>query len=134
MFAGLSDGLPVRRRGAVDQVQMRRRKIITHIVATMPLTLRKTSTFLYRDPRADVRVLTIGAATAALPETARTRALLGLQSPAIGAMVHVEEGEIQRLEPVLPAQSAPCCIRCRHDAGLTTEGAVMPKAHQSGLR
>ncbi|MFJ2441069.1 MULTISPECIES: hypothetical protein [unclassified Streptomyces] len=103
VLTGLLDGLPVRRRVAVDQVQMRRRKVITHIVVTAPLTVREASALTYRDPRAAVKVLPTAQALAALPERARMRALLGLQALAIRAMVHMRDGEIQRLESVQAA-------------------------------
>ncbi len=102
VLTGLPDGLPVRRRVAVDQVQMWRRKVITHIVVTAPLTRGQAETLTYRDPRAEVRVLPTVQAVAALPERAGARALLGLQALAIGALVYVRDGEIQRLESVPP--------------------------------
>ncbi|MEU7228911.1 hypothetical protein [Streptomyces chrestomyceticus] len=98
VFAGLPDGLPIGRRVAVDQVQMTRRKIISHIVVTAPLTMQEAGALTYRDPRTDVQVLPTGQAMAALPERARTRALLGFQAIAIGSIVYVQDGRTQRLE------------------------------------
>ncbi|MFE7660400.1 hypothetical protein [Streptomyces celluloflavus] len=103
VLTGLPHGLPVRRRVAVDQVQMRRRKITTHIVVTAPLTVREARALTYRDPRAGVQVLLTAQALAALPERAQMRALLGLQALAIGAMIYMRDGEIQRLESVQAA-------------------------------
>ncbi|MFJ5222336.1 hypothetical protein [Streptomyces sp. NPDC088400] len=94
----LSGELPVQRRVVVDQVQMRRRKIITHLVITAPLTTREAYALAYRDPRAQVRVVRTAQGLASLPEKARLRALLGLQTFAIGATVYLRNGEVQRLE------------------------------------
>lgn len=100
VLTGLPGGLPVRRRVAVEQVQLRRRKIITHLVVTAPLTRCVAEQLAYRDVRATVHVLPTVQAVAALPQRARARALLGLQALAIGAMVHIRDGEVQRLESV----------------------------------
>jgi hypothetical protein len=106
VLTGLTEGLPVRRRVVEDQVQMRRRKVITHMVATNPLTYEEATALTYRDPRADVRVLPTVQAVAALAERGRTRALLGLQALAIEAMVYLPDGEIQRLESVAVGETA----------------------------
>ncbi|WP_432104086.1 hypothetical protein [Streptomyces sp. bgisy091] len=95
-------GLPVRRRVAVEQVQMRRRTVITHLVVTDSLTRGVAEVLAYRDPRAEVHILPTVQAVAALPQRARSRALLGLQALAIGAMVYIRDGEVQRLESVPP--------------------------------
>ncbi|QUI32626.1 hypothetical protein H9W91_18505 [Streptomyces alfalfae] len=100
VLTGLPDGLPIRRRVAVSQVQMRRRKVITHLVVTAPLAVQEAHSLMYRDVRADVRVLPTEKAVAALPEKSRARVLLGLQALAIGAMVYVRDGEIQRIDSV----------------------------------
>ncbi|MGW5731740.1 MULTISPECIES: hypothetical protein [Streptomyces] len=107
VLTGLPGGLPVQRRVAVLQVQMRRRKVITHIVVTGPLTRAVAGTLTYRDPRAAVRILPTAQAVDILPERARTRALLSLQALAIGALVYVRDGEIQRLEDVRPHDALP---------------------------
>ncbi|QCN85909.1 hypothetical protein DDJ31_13640 [Streptomyces griseoviridis] len=98
VLTGLPKGLPIRRRVAVSQVQMRRRKVITHLVVTAPLTVREANSLVYRDVRAEVRVLPTDHAVAALTEKARARVLIGLQALAIGAMVYVQDGEIQRID------------------------------------
>ncbi|AYN30647.1 hypothetical protein DUI70_0144 [Streptomyces albus] len=103
VLTGLPGGLPIRRRVAVSQVQMRRRRVITHIVVTAPLTAQEANSLSYRDARADARVLPTARAVAALPERARDRVLLGLQALAIGATVYVRDGEIQRMESVPPS-------------------------------
>lgn len=100
VLTGLPNGLPIRGRVAVSQVQMRRRKVITHLVVTAPLTVQEATCLAYRDVRAEVRVLPTVQAVAALPEKARARVLLGLHALAIGATVYVRDGEIQRIESV----------------------------------
>lgn len=99
MLTGLPGGLPVQRRVAVDQVQLRRRKVITHLVVTAPLTTSEAHALTYRDPRAEVRVVRTAQALGALSERARFRALLGLQTFTIGATVYLRDGEVQRIEP-----------------------------------
>jgi hypothetical protein len=97
---GLPGGLPIRRCVAVDEVQMRRRKVITHIVVTAPLTEADAARLAYRDPRAELRALPTGRAIAELPQRARERALLGLQALAIGVVAYLEDGVVQCLEAV----------------------------------
>ncbi|MYX77625.1 hypothetical protein [Streptomyces sp. SID3915] len=100
VLTGLPNGLPIRRRVAVSQVQMRRRKVITHLIVTASLAVQEANSLVYRDVRAEVRVLPTDHAVAALPEKARARVLLGLQALAIGAMVYVRDGEFQRIDSV----------------------------------
>ncbi|MFJ4686214.1 hypothetical protein [Streptomyces sp. NPDC088789] len=90
--------LPIHRRVLVDRVQMRRRAVITHLVVTKPLTAYEAYTFSYRDPRAELRIVRTEQALASLPERARLRALVGLQTLAIGATAHLRDGEVQQLE------------------------------------
>ncbi|MGW3661168.1 hypothetical protein ACWD6R_38525 [Streptomyces sp. NPDC005151] len=52
VLLGASNTLTILRRVAVDQVQTRRRKVITHIVATQPLAQDDAAVLFYRDPRA----------------------------------------------------------------------------------
>lgn len=106
VLPGAPNGLPVLRRVAVDQVQTRRRTVITHIVVTSPLTHAGAAALTYRDPRAVLRVLPTAKTIADLPERARARALLGLQALAIGVMAYAEDGTVQRLESV-PAANYP---------------------------
>ncbi|MFB6988607.1 hypothetical protein ACFC0C_16035 [Streptomyces sp. NPDC056178] len=100
VLPGTPGSLPIVRLVAVDEVQMRRRKIITHIMVTGPITREDTAFLSYRDPRAVLRALPTVRAIADLPEGARTRALIGLQALAIGAVAHLESGTVQRLELV----------------------------------
>ncbi|GAA1153248.1 hypothetical protein GCM10009654_06010 [Streptomyces hebeiensis] len=98
---GTRRDLPVLRQVAVNQVQMRRRKVISHLVATHPLTHEDAADLAYRDPRAVLRVLPTGQAITELPEKAQARLLLGLQALAIGVMAYLEDDVVQRLESVL---------------------------------
>ncbi|MFJ2818528.1 hypothetical protein [Streptomyces sp. NPDC087294] len=113
VLTGLPGGLPVHRRVVVDQIQMRRRKIITHLVVTAPLTTHEANALTYRDPRAEVRTVRTARVLPCLPERARFRALLGLQTLATGATLYLRDGEVQRLEPaptastVTPGHSGP---------------------------
>ncbi|MEV7205272.1 MULTISPECIES: hypothetical protein [unclassified Streptomyces] len=105
VLTGLPGGLPIRRRVAVDQVQMRRRKVITHLVATESLTVQEANALAYRDARAQIRVFSTTQAIHALPERSRRRVLLGLQALAIGAMVDARDSD--GLEVVLPSSLTP---------------------------
>ncbi|MYV90309.1 hypothetical protein [Streptomyces sp. SID1034] len=129
VLTGLPGGLPIRRQVAVSQVQMRRRKVITHLIVTAPLAAQDADLLIYRDVRAEVRVLSTDHAVAALPQKARTRVLLGLQALAIGAMVYVRDGEIQRIDSVPAHHSMPPGAMARvpeshraHAAGRTRKG------------
>nr|BAP34732.1 hypothetical protein [Streptomyces sp. ML694-90F3] len=102
VLRGMPDGLPVRRRVAVDQVQMRRRKIITHLVATEPLTPGNCRALAYRDPRATIRVLPVGQALESLHHKVRTRVVLGLQALATGAVIYTEDGQMPQLKAMPP--------------------------------
>ncbi|MFF0754384.1 hypothetical protein [Streptomyces sp. NPDC004267] len=95
VLTGLPDGLPVRRHVAVQSVQMRRRQVITHTVATSPLHPEQVSCLVYRDPRAEVCILPTADAVAALTDRGRARLLLGLQALAIGATAYVRDGRVQ---------------------------------------
>ncbi|MFJ8774513.1 hypothetical protein [Streptomyces microflavus] len=101
-LTGLLPGLPVQRRVVVDWVQMRRRQVFTHVVVTEPLTGPEVRALTYRDPRADVQVLPTARALAMLPPRAQLRAVLGLQAASIGAVLHLNDGQIARVEDVLP--------------------------------
>ncbi|MCX4826050.1 hypothetical protein OG883_40990 [Streptomyces sp. NBC_01142] len=100
VFVGAPDGIPVLRRVLRDSVQMRSRKVITHLVATAPLTQEAVAPLTYRDPRATLHALPTARVIAELPERARRRALLGLQALAIGQTAYLEDGVLQRSRPV----------------------------------
>ncbi|MFJ6574166.1 hypothetical protein ACIQNU_42925 [Streptomyces sp. NPDC091292] len=102
VLRGTRDELPVLRRVAVRQVQMRRRRVISHLIATRPLTRDDTAGLTYRDPRAVLRVLPTGQVIADFPEQVRTLILYGLQALAIGVIAHLEGDTVQHLESVAP--------------------------------
>ncbi|WP_326708012.1 hypothetical protein OG758_48595 [Streptomyces sp. NBC_01474] len=100
VLSGMPGDLPIQRRVAVDEEHTRRRKIISHLVVTAPLTVEEAQCLVYRDPRADTDVLRTTEAVSLLTEPARARALLGLQALAINAMVYNHNGAIEHLESV----------------------------------
>ncbi|MFJ4623662.1 hypothetical protein [Streptomyces sp. NPDC088812] len=81
-----SGGLRLLRRVAVDWVQTRRRKVITHIMAAAPMTRAAATGLVYRDPRATVRVMSTLQFLDQWP-TGRTRLLVSLQALATGDTV-----------------------------------------------
>ncbi|MFC8727067.1 MULTISPECIES: NUDIX hydrolase [Streptomyces] len=101
-LAGLVPGLPVQRQVVVDRVQMRRRRVFSHVVVTEALTAPEVRALTFRDPRADVQVLPTTRALAVLPPGAQLRAVLGLQAASIGAVLHLNDGQIARVEDVRP--------------------------------
>ncbi|MGW7090082.1 hypothetical protein ACWGH2_42235 [Streptomyces sp. NPDC054871] len=107
VLTGLAASLPVERQVAVDETQMRRRKVITHVVITEPLSAREACALVYRDPRADVHVLPRTRALSVLTHKAQLRAFLGLQAAAIGAMLYLRDGQITRVEDVRPHDPLP---------------------------
>ncbi|MEU1221373.1 hypothetical protein [Streptomyces microflavus] len=107
LAGGPASVLPVQRQVAVDRVQMRRRQVVTHVVVTEPLTGTEVRALTYRDPRADVQVLPVTRALSVLPRKAQLRAILGLQAAAIGAMFHLQDGHIARVEDVRPHDALP---------------------------
>ncbi|MFE7276881.1 hypothetical protein [Streptomyces sp. NPDC057623] len=99
------EGLPLLRRVAVDQVQTRRRKVITYVLAAAPMTRAAVETLVYRDPRADVRVIpTMHFIDQVRPE-ARLRTLVSLQALATGETASIEDGKVHAESP---PPSRPC--------------------------
>ncbi|WP_371551566.1 hypothetical protein [Streptomyces sp. NBC_00554] len=94
------DGIHVLRRVAVDQRQpTRRRKVITHIVATKPLAPDDIVRLTYRDPRAAIRVIPLGQVTAHLPPCAHRRTLAALNALEQDKTAYLDSGTIRRTEP-----------------------------------
>ncbi|MEV0375711.1 hypothetical protein AB0I10_39225 [Streptomyces sp. NPDC050636] len=95
-------------RGAPDVlawVQTRRRKVITHVLATTePMTREDVGHLIYRDPRADVRVPPTMSVVDGLPAKGRLRLLVGLQALATGEMAYIE-GDVVR--PSAPPDLIP---------------------------
>ncbi|MFD0416870.1 hypothetical protein [Streptomyces sp. NPDC127108] len=91
---GPEDGCPLLRRAALAWVQMRRRKVITHVLATAPMTKSDAGQLTYHDPRAVVRVLPTLRIVDDLPEPGRLRVLVGLQALATGETGYIEGGVV----------------------------------------
>ncbi|MFG2964906.1 MULTISPECIES: hypothetical protein [unclassified Streptomyces] len=86
------DGLPQLRRIAIDQTQMRRRKVTTHILAYAPTTRAAVESLTFRDPRADVRVIpTLHFIEQAGPKS-RLRVRIGLQALAAAGTAFIDAG------------------------------------------
>ncbi|MFI7364052.1 hypothetical protein ACIBO4_18140 [Streptomyces sp. NPDC050149] len=98
VLVGAPTGFTILRRVAVDQVQTRRRRVITHIVATLPLANDDAASLSYRDPRALLLSVPRARAVSKLPEQAGHRALIGLGCLSTGLVAHLEAGAICRLE------------------------------------
>ncbi|GGR34926.1 hypothetical protein GCM10010251_58950 [Streptomyces aurantiogriseus] len=94
------EGLPLLRRVAVDRVQTRRRKVITHVLASAPMTRAAVDGLAYRDPRADVRVMSTLQFIDEVWPKARLRILVGLQALATGETVCIENGVVRAGIPV----------------------------------
>ncbi|MDQ0904488.1 hypothetical protein QFZ22_000473 [Streptomyces canus] len=90
VLRGIPGGLPLIRRVALASTQMRRRKVVTHYLATEPMTRETVGELTYRDPRAHVRVLptlrVLDSATAA----GQLRILVAFQALATGATAYIE--------------------------------------------
>ncbi|MBO3681719.1 hypothetical protein [Streptomyces sp. NEAU-YJ-81] len=98
VLLGAPRGILVLRQVAVDWVQMRRRQIITYVVATKPLTHADAARLTYRDGRADLWMLPIAQVTSALPTLAQARVLAGLKALAEEEMAYLEAGVVSRTD------------------------------------
>ncbi|MFI9024580.1 hypothetical protein [Streptomyces sp. NPDC053560] len=92
---GAPGGLPLVRRVVLAWVQMRRRKVITHVLATESMPRKDVEQLTYRDPRAEVRVLPTLQVIDKLTPKGRLRALVGLQALATGETAYIE-GDVVR--------------------------------------
>jgi hypothetical protein len=86
------------RRVAVDWVQMRRRKVITHVMAAAPMTGEAVTGLIYRDPRATVRVIPTLQFLDQWP-TGRARLLVSRQALATGDPACIEDGVVRTQVP-----------------------------------
>ncbi|MFJ5779300.1 hypothetical protein [Streptomyces sp. NPDC093094] len=93
-----SGGLRLLRRVAVDRRQMRRRKVITHIIAAAPMTREAVTCLAYRDPRATVRVMPTLQLLDQWP-TGRIRLLVSLQALATGDTACIDTDVVQPQAP-----------------------------------
>ncbi|MGW7715558.1 hypothetical protein ACWGKK_14745 [Streptomyces chartreusis] len=101
VLAGPPGELRLLRRVAVDWVQARRRKVITHVLAAAPMTHSAVEALAYRDPRATVRVMPTLQFVDQMWPPARTRVLVGLQALATGETTCLEGGVVR---PSLPPE------------------------------
>lgn len=99
VLRGAPGGLPLLRRVALAWVQARRRKVITHVLATEPMTHEDVGQLIYRDPRADVLVLPTMRVVDELPTPGRLRVLVGLQALATGETAYLEGDEVRHYAP-----------------------------------
>ncbi|WP_043684358.1 hypothetical protein [Streptomyces xylophagus] len=89
------DVLPHLRRVLVDQVQMRRRKVITHVLAPTPTTCAAIDRLVYRDPRATLRVMPTVQFIGEVRPEARLRTLVALQALATGTTAWIDGGVVR---------------------------------------
>ncbi|MDV9173444.1 hypothetical protein R6V09_25500 [Streptomyces sp. W16] len=89
------DGLPPLRRVVVDQVQMRRRKVITHVLAPTAMTCSVVEGLAYRDPRATLRVMPTVHFIGEVWPKIRLRVVVGLQALATGEPAFTEGGVVR---------------------------------------
>lgn len=104
------EGLPILRRVVVDRVQTRRRKVITHVLASALMTSAAVDGLAYRDPRANVRVMPTYQFIGEVRPEARLRILVALQALATGTTACIEGGAVRDGSPPLSntaAQSSP---------------------------
>ncbi|MFD9187202.1 hypothetical protein ACFWCA_03145 [Streptomyces phaeochromogenes] len=104
VLSGPPSGLRVLRRVAVDWVQTRRRKVITHVLASAPMTREAVGQLIYRDPRADLRILPTVHVLNDQSAPGRLRILVALQALAIGEIAFIEEGMVR---PSAPSDLVP---------------------------
>ncbi|MGW3447387.1 hypothetical protein [Streptomyces sp. NPDC001076] len=90
ILRGTLDGLPGLRRVAMASTQTRRRKVITHLLATEPMTRETVGELIYRDPRADVRVLPTLRVLDSVTAAGQLRILVALQALATGTTAYIE--------------------------------------------
>ncbi|MFJ3310735.1 hypothetical protein ACIPSA_48910 [Streptomyces sp. NPDC086549] len=99
ILSGPNGGLQLLRHVAVDSIQTRRRKVITHILAATPTTPHTLEELVYRDPRATVRALPTLRLLDTVRPTARTRIVVGLQALATGQTALIKAGVVQAEPP-----------------------------------
>ncbi|MEU1592864.1 hypothetical protein ABZ468_08360 [Streptomyces sp. NPDC005708] len=114
VLRGAPDGLPSLRYLVLDRVQMRRRRVITHVLATEPMTREAVTSLAYRDPRATICVLPTRQIIDQASPQARLRILVGLQALATGVTSYIEGDVVQwgppadaGLPQALPAAESP---------------------------
>ena len=99
VLRGASNGIHVLRRVVLDQKQMRRRKVITHVFATASVSRGDVAPLTYRDPRGELRVLSTDRVIDRLPTLAKLRVLLALQVLAVNTTAYLKDGVVQDPPP-----------------------------------
>ncbi|MFF4031530.1 hypothetical protein ACFYZ2_17555 [Streptomyces sviceus] len=99
VLRGASNGIPVLRHVVLDQKQMRRRKVITHVLATASVSRGDVAPLTYRDPRGELRVLSTDRVIDRLPTMAKLRVLVALQALAVNTTAYLEDGVVQDPPP-----------------------------------
>ncbi|OSC69944.1 hypothetical protein B5181_11295 [Streptomyces sp. 4F] len=95
--------LPNLRHVAVHEVQARRRRVITHILAAATAMTHDTVTALrYRDPRAVLRAIPTLQFLDQVPLSTRARTLAALQALATGTTAHLRTGFVGAQPPSGP--------------------------------
>ncbi|MFI8997335.1 hypothetical protein [Streptomyces sp. NPDC053542] len=98
-FHSAPGGLPLVRRVALAWVQMRRRTVFTHVLATEPMPRKDVEQLTYRAPRAEVRVLPTLQGIDKLTLKGRLRTLVGLQALATGETAYIEGDVVRTAAP-----------------------------------
>jgi hypothetical protein len=118
VLRGSTDGLPLLRRVVLTSTQTRRRKVITHHLATEPMTRQTVGQLIYRDPRADVRVLPTLRVLDSVTAAGKQRILVALQALATGTTAYIEGNTVlPSLTPDLqadPSTNGADGYRARH--------------------
>ncbi|REH18374.1 hypothetical protein SAMN05428941_0062 [Streptomyces sp. 2114.2] len=90
------------RHVAVHEVQARRKKVVTHVLAARAVTHDTVTTLRYRDPRAVLKVMpTLQFLDHTSPRT-RARTLSALQALATGTPAHLIEHTVTTPRPPCP--------------------------------
>jgi hypothetical protein len=89
-LGGAPDSLPGLRYVALDFTQMRRRQVITHVLATAPMTREQATSLGFRDARATICVRPTRQVIDRATPRARLRVLVGLQALATGVTGYIE--------------------------------------------
>ncbi|MEV5979590.1 hypothetical protein [Streptomyces sp. NPDC052114] len=107
-----SNGLPRLRPVALAWVQMRRRRVITHVLATAPMAREDAEQLIYCDPRASIRVLPTTHAIDRFPAQGRLRLLVALRALATGEPAYLEGNMLRTSAP--PQLAHPLAAPPRH--------------------
>ncbi|WP_172387217.1 hypothetical protein [Streptomyces sp. MNP-20] len=90
VLRGAPGDLPELRHVVLASAQMRRRKVITHVLATAPITPKTAAHLAYHDPRAEVRVWPTMTVIDNVASLTQVRVLVGLQ--VLAGVFQAEDG------------------------------------------